>query len=170
MSDTNSTEDSRLLPILREGVAVIQMIFFKQVKETVSKTYADLDPQSQTMLSGAITNEVFGSQNMEEKFLSFRNKHQGLIEQELIDIKDKIPQIIPALSDALRIQVLCDNQEGKDSTHLLKQAHSFGLLPVDRDVPMPSAFMETVRSLGAVYKLIIPPVEIDTAEERELLN
>lgn len=168
-ADTNKP-DSRLIPILREGVAVIQMIFFKHYKEIISKTYADLDTLSQTMLTGAITNELFDSRNMEEKFLTFRNKHKGLIEQELLDIKTKSPQMIPPLADALRIQVLCDNQEGKDSAHILEQADSLGLLPTDRDLPMPSAFMETVRSLGAVYKLIIPPVEIDSGEERELLN
>lgn len=170
MSNTNSKEDSRLIPILREGVAVIQMIFFKQYKEIIVQTYPDLDPQSQTMLTGAITSEIFGSQNMDAKFLSFRNKHRGIIEQELMDIKTKIPQLIAPLADALRIQVLCDNQEGTDSAHILKQAHSFGLLPADREIPMPSAFMDTVRSLGAVYKLIIPPVDIDTTEEKELLN
>ncbi len=149
---------------------MIQMIFFKQYKEIVSKTYPELDAMSQTMLTGSITNELFDTQNMEEKFLLFRGKHKGLIEQELLGIKTKCPQIIPPLADALRIQVLCDNQEGKDSAHILKQADSFGLLPTNRDIPMPSAFMETVRSLGAVYKLIIPPVEIDSGEEKELFN
>lgn len=168
-TDTNKT-DSRLIPILREGVAVIQMIFFKHYKNLISQTYPDLDPTSQAMLTGAITNELFDTMNTEEKFLAFRNNHQGLIEQELLDIKAKSPQLVPALTDALRIQVLCDNQEGKDSAHILKQADSFGLLATDRAIPMPSAFMDTVRSLGAVYKLIIPPVEIDSGEEKELLN
>lgn len=170
MSSKTSNTDSRLIPILREGVAVIQMIFFKQYKEIVSSTYPELDAMSQTMLAGAITNELFDTRNTEEKFLTFRNTHKGLIEQELLGIRVKLPQMLPPLADALRIQVLCDNQEGKDSSHVLKQADSFGLLTADRDIPMPSAFMETVRTLGSVYKLIIPPVEITSGEEKELLN
>lgn len=163
-------KDSRLIPILREGVGVIQMIFFKNLKPVISRKYPDLDSSAQTMLSGAITNEIFGSHNREEKFQTFRNRHQGAIEQELLAIHQELPQLTDALADALRIQVLCDNQEGIDSAHVLTQADSFKLLPADRELPLPSAFMETVRTLGALYKLIIPPVEIDTAEEQNLIQ
>ncbi len=122
------------------------------------------------MLAGAITNEIFGSHNPEEKFQNFRNQHRGIIEQELLNLSSELPQMIAPLADALRIQTLCDNQEGLDSAHVLKQADSFGLLTEDRDLPLPSAFMETVRTLGALHKIIIPPVEIDTAEEQNLLQ
>jgi len=170
MSMTENTEnkDSRLLPILREGVAVIQMIFFKELKSIICKKHPDLDASTQTMLAGAITNEVFGSNNQEEKFQTFRNKHQGTIEQELMSLSSELPGMIDPLADALRIQTLCDSQEGIDSAHVLKQADSFGILTQDRDLPMPSAFMTSVRTLGAIHKLIIPPVEIDTAEEQSL--
>ena len=68
------------------------------------------------------------------------------------------------------MQTLCDNQDGVDSGHILKQADSFGILPQDRELPLPSAFMETVRKLGGKYNLIIPPVDIDAAEEQNLLH
>lgn len=170
MTQDIDPKDSRLLPVLREGVAVIQMILFKELKKIISKKHPDLDSSAQTMLAGAITNEIFGSQNPEEKFQDFRNQHRGIIEQELLNLSSELPQMIPALADALRIQTLCDNQEGLDSTHVLQQADSFGLLVKDRDLPLPSAFMETVRTLGAVYKLIIPPVEIDATEEQNFLQ
>lgn len=170
MDKTKKNEDSRLLPILREGVAVIQMIFFKELKVAISKNHPELESSAQTMLAGAITNEVFGSSNQEEKFQSFRNKHQGTIEQELMGLSSELPNMIDPLADALRIQTLCDNQEGKDSAHVLKQADSFGILSHDRELPLPSAFMETVRTLGAIHKLIIPPVEINTAEEQRLIQ
>lgn len=170
MNKETDNKNSRLIPVLREGVAVIQMIFFKEVKTLIKNNHPDLEESAQTMLAGSITNEIFGSHNPEEKFQSFRNKHQGTIEQELLNIANELPQMIAPLADALRIQTLCDNQEGTDSSHVLKQADSFGILPHDRDIPLPSAFMETVRGLGAEHKLIIPPVEFDTTEEQDLLQ
>ncbi len=170
MDKTTKNKDSRLLPILREGIAVIQMIFFKELKVVITNNHPDLESSAQTMLAGAITNEVFGSSNQEEKFQNFRNKHLGIIEQELMGLVCELPDMVNPLADALRIQTLCDNQEGIDSAHVLKQADSFGILPHDREIPLPSAFMESVRTLGAMHKLIIPPVEIDTAEEQDLIQ
>lgn len=163
-------KDSQLIPILREGIAVIQMIFFKNLKTVIARKYPDLDSSTQTMLNGAITNEIFGSHNTEEKFLAFQKQYQGIIEQELLDIHQELPQLRDVLADALRTQLLCDNQEGIDSSNILTQANSFKLLPADREVPLPSAFMETVRTMGALHNLIIPPVEIDISEEQNLLQ
>ncbi len=146
------------------------MIFFKELKKVISKNHPDLEASAQTMLAGAITNELFGAHNPEEKFQNFRNQHQGTIEQELLSLKNELSELTAPLADALRIQTLCDNQEGVDSTHVLKQADSFGLLPQNRDIPMPSAFMETVRALGSDHKLIVPPVEIDATEEQNFLQ
>ncbi len=168
MSEEN--KDSRLIPILREGVAIIQMIFFKNLKPVIAKKYPDLENSEQIMLTGAITNEIFGSHNKDAKFLQFHAKYRGTIEQELLAIQDELPQLINPIADALRIQVLCDKQEEIDSTNILQLADSINILPPDREVPMPSAFMDTVRTLGALYKLIVPPVEIDTSEEKELLQ
>ena len=168
MSEEN--KDSRLIPILREGVAIIQMIFFKSLKPVIAKKYPELESSEQIMLTGAITNEIFGSHNNDAKFLQFHAKHRGSIEQELLAIQDELSQLINPIADALRIQVLCDKQEEIDSTAVLQLADSINILPADREVPMPSAFMETVRTLGALYKLIVPPVEIDTIEEQDLIQ
>jgi len=168
-SHTNN-KSSRLIPILREGVSVIQMIFFKEIKTVIARKYPALEGPAQSMLAGAITNELFGSHNSEEKFQNFRNQHQGTIEQELLCLKEEIPQLAAPLADALRVQTLCDNQDGRDSSHVLKQADSFGILPQDRELPLPSAFMETVRKLGGEHNLTIPPVDIDAAEEEDLLQ
>lgn len=170
MDKDTSSKNSRLIPVLREGIAVIQMIFFKELKSVITRKYPDLESSAQTMLTGAITNEIFGAHNKEEKFQLFRNSHRGLIEQELLSLNRELSHLIAPLSDALRIQTLCDNQEGVDSAHVLQQANSFGILPADREIPMPSSFMETVRRLGATHNLIIPPVEIDTTEEHSLLQ
>lgn len=164
------TNDSRLIPILREGIAVIQMILFKSLKPVIARKHPDLDSSTQAMLNGAISNEIFGSHNTEEKFQVFRNTYQGIIEQELLGLHQELPQLRDALADTLRTQVLCDNQEGIDSTNILTQADNFKLLPADREIPLPSAFMETVRTLGALHKLVIPPIEIDASEEKNLLQ
>ncbi len=168
--DTPDSKNSRLIPILREGVGVIQMIFFKELKAVIIKKYPEKDASAHAMLAGAITGELFGTQNQEEKFLTFRNAHQGEIEQELIALGKELPLLTPALADALRIQTLCDHQEGINSEHILKQAGSCNILSEDREVPLPSNFMATVRELGASYNLIIPPVEIDKSEEQALLQ
>jgi len=170
MKADKKRKDSRLIPILREGVAVIQMIFFKNLKPLFKRKYPKLDTKSHAMLAGAVTNEIFGASNSEKRFQDFHQAHHGIIEQELLDIPSRFPELAPYLSDALRIQTICDNQEGSDSTHILKQADTFGILLADREIPLPSQFMETVRTLGALHKLIIPPVEIDTIEEQDLIQ
>ena len=168
-SDTDNN-NSRLIPILREGVAVIQMIFFKEMKTIIAGKYPEFESSTQTMLAGSILNEHFGFHNREKKFQTFRKQHQGTIEQEPLCLKSDLPHLTDPLVDALRVQTLCDNQDGVDSSHVLKQADSFDILSQDRELPLPSAFMETVRKLGGKHNLIIPPVEIDATEEQNLLH
>ncbi len=50
MDQDTENKDSRLIPILREGVAVIQMIFFKELKKVISKKHHELDASAQTCL------------------------------------------------------------------------------------------------------------------------
>ncbi len=168
--DTPDHKTSRLIPVLREGVAVIQMIFFKELKTVIEKKYPDRDAVTRTMLTGAITNELFGTQNQEEKFLDFCEKHRGEIEQEMISLPQELPEFTHFIADALRIQTLCDHQEGLNSEDVLKLAQSCRILPEDRELPLPSTFMETVRKLGKEHNLLIPPVEIDHDEDQTLLQ
>ncbi len=168
--DTPDQKASRLIPVLREGVAVIQMIFFKELKAVIEKKHPDKDATTRTMLTGAVTNELFGTQNQETKFQDFCRKHRGEIEQEMISLSQELAEFTPFLADALRIQTLCDHQEGLHSEEVLKLAESCRLLPKDRELPLPSSFMATVRELGKKHKLLIPPVEINQEEEQTLLQ
>ena len=170
MEDATEKKESRLVPILREGVAVIQMILFKELKGVVARKHPALGGSDQTMLAGAIINELFDSHNREEKFQLFYVKHKGIIEQELLSLREEVPQLMTPLTDALRVQTLYDNQEGTDSGDLLKLADRLGILPPDRELPLPSTFMESVRKLGSEHNLIIPPVEIDATEENDMLQ
>ncbi len=51
----------------------------------------------------------------------FVKENWGEIEQELLNIKEELAPLCPLLTDALRIQTLCDHQEGDDGSQ-----HFFG--------------------------------------------
>ncbi len=165
MNPETTKERSQLLAALREAVGVIQMILFKEVRSLLAKTRPDLDGAGLSLLAGAITNEIFGTQNPEEKFARFRTEHWGEIEQQLLALRDDLADLCPELTDALRIQTLCDHQEGKDSSATLKRAEEFGFLQGDREIPLPSSFMASVRAVGERHKLIIPPLPLPPAQE-----
>ncbi len=132
--------------------------------------YPERDATAHAMLAAAITNEVFGSHNTDEKFQAFRKSNLETINLEITTIQSEIPELLAPLTDALRIQVLCDKQEDIDSSYLLKQADINKILINERDAPLPSVFMEMVRALGAEHKLTVPPVEIDATNEQQLLH
>lgn len=161
MKDQKDKQKSQLTAILREGVGVVQMIVFKELRTSLTASHEDRDPAYISMLAGAVTNELFGSPNSEERFLNFRNDNKGVIEQELLAFSATCPQLIEPLTDALRVQAICDSQEGVDSSRILTRASELGFLLLEREVPLPSAFMTLVRNLGQEHNLIIPPVPID---------
>ncbi len=146
------------------------MILFKELRTLLGKKYCDKDIIYLSMLAGAITNELFGSKNPERKFRIFREENRALIEQELLALAQELPVLRPNITDALRIQTLCDNQSGVDSTINLTKADGLGILERGRDIPLPSTFMTTVRTLGEQHGLIIPPVLITPEEDRSVVQ
>ena len=70
------------------------------------------------------------------------------------------------LTDALRIQFLCDSQEGFGNEEMLKCAKDLGILIVDRGVPLPKNFMNLVRKVGQSYGLIDPAIDPDEPENQ----
>lgn len=170
MKQEQTQKNSQLITALREAVSIVQMVLFKEVRNNLeSKTY-DMDKVQLSMLAGAITNEVFGTQNPEEKFTLFRKDNWGVIEQELLSLRTDLPFLCKHITDALRTQVLCDNQEGDDSSETLIQAQSFGFLIEDRDIPLPSTFMTIIRELGKQHSLIIPPMQISPEQDNSLIH
>ncbi len=165
MSDNN-----RLVIALREGVGLVQMLLYKELKERLGRENPKREEKEISMLAGAITGEVFAAKNQEEKFVSFRQRHLGEIEQELLGLTANHPQFINILTDALRIEVLCDYHENRENSVLLKQAQNYGYLAEERETPLPSAFMTNIRELGRRHNLVIPPVEISKEEEKRLLH
>lgn len=170
MSTETPEKHSQLLAVLREGVSVVQMILFKQVRAGLTAKFTDRDSAFLSMLTGAIVSDIFGAVNPGEKFVLFRSQNRGLIEQELLSVKEDHSRILPALTDALRIQALCDNQEGVDSSQVLTRAHELGILLLDRQVPLPSTFMTLVRGLGEQHNLIIAPVQITPEQDRGMVH
>jgi hypothetical protein len=141
-----------------------------EVRTELGKKYSDRGTAFCSMLSGAIVNEVFGTPNPEERFITFRADNHALIEQELLGLSSDFSHLMPALTDALRIQSLCDCQEGNDGTQVLTRAHEIGILHVEQEVPMPSSFMTLVREIGEQHNLIIAPTQITPEQDQEMVH
>ncbi len=163
---TNTDKHIRLIKVLQEGVTVVQMILFKELREILGRKYPDQEPSYVSTLTGSLINDLFNSKNPDEKFQHFYKKNKGVIEQELLGLAEQIPNLRGILSDALRVQVLCNGQEEESSNDLLKNGNDLGILIKERDIPLPSIFMTRVRELGADYNLIMPPVQIDSEDDK----
>ena len=170
MSEQNLERQSKLIGALREGVALVEMIFFKEIKGIIEKKHPDKDLSTHLMLAGAVTNELFGTPNPEEKFVAFRRDNQELIEEEMSSLAQNLSHLRNVLTDALRVQTLCDNQEGVEDPGVLQAAESLGVLVKDRNLPLPSAFMTLVRGLGEQYELVVAPIQISPEEDQSLLH
>jgi hypothetical protein len=170
MAEENREKQSQLLLALREAVTLVQMILFKAIRADLEPVKPGSDKMELSMLAGSITNEVFGTPNPEPKFAAFRQENIGEIEQRLLSLKDNYSFLCRYITDALRIQALCDHQEGGDSSQTLVRARNFGYLLEDRQVPLPSTFMTIVRELGKQYNLVIPPVEISRDQDQQLIH
>lgn len=141
---------------MREGVDVIKMIFFKKLKTYLSDKYPDREALYINKLSGAIMNDLFGTPNPEEPFASFARENESLIRKEMENIATEFEEMRIPLTDALRVQCLCDHQEGIDSSSILVRARELNILLIDREVPLPSHFMNLVRKLGGAFNLLNP--------------
>lgn len=166
MPEDTAASKSQLIPVLREGLSVIQMVVFKELRAVLALKHPAGEPSFISMLAGAVTNEIFGTLNPEQRFIQFRRDNWGAIEQELLSIPAEKPELCAPITDALRVQALCDSQEGLgDDPAALARADALGILVRDRDIPLPSTFMTMVRDLGSRYNLITPPVQAGTVQE-----
>lgn len=170
MEAETAKKNSQLLCSLREGVSIVQMVLYKEVRTNLMRKRPNLDKSQLIILAGSITNEVFGTQNPEEKFVRFCKENWGDIEQELLSLKEELALLCPLLTDALRIQTLCDHQEGDDSSTTLLRAKELDYLMEERDIPLPSSFMTSVRELGKLHNLIIPPVQITPEQDTSMVH
>jgi len=156
MEITNEAFEPKLVPLLREGIKVIKMVLYVELKPVLTLKYSEMDTEEINLLAGAVVNSLFGIQNMEEPFAAFEKDNRMLIQSELTEISKPLDHLRIPVTDALRIQFLCDGHEGVDSASVLEKAKNLNLLILERDVPMPGAFMSIVRRFGAAYKILEP--------------
>lgn len=154
--------ESKLIPIMREGVEVIKMIFFKEMKENLVRKHPEQDVAYGGRIAGAVLNELFGTPNTQEPFATFVQENQEVIFTTLSAVAEEFEKLRIPLSDAIRMQFLCDSMEGNENTAVLERAEELGVLIVDRDLPMPHHFIELVRRLGSSYDLVIKPMPENT--------
>lgn len=147
------------------------MILFKEERANLARKYPTSESPFLSMLAGAIINELFGTPNPDEKFIRFRTENWGMIEQELLSFATENPELRAPITDALRVQALCDSQEGlgEDATVLTK-ADTLGILIREREIPLPSTFMTMVREIGKQHNLIVPPVQINSEQDQAMVH
>jgi len=153
MTDDNKkdgmmTLENRLIPILREGIHIVKMVLFKILRDGLAGRYPQQERSFINQLTGAMINELFCTPNHEEPFLSFSVTNRPLIDEGMKIIAGDFPELRIPLTDALRVQFLCDSQEGLDNPVMLTQARDLGILIAEREIPLPDHFMALARSLG----------------------
>ena len=98
--------DNKLIPVMREAVVTVQMILFKALRETVHDRYVDQVEPYHTYLAGAVINNLFGTQPMDEAVAGFASSNRELVERELRELATRCPQLM------LKIQVRIDLRRG----------------------------------------------------------
>lgn len=149
--------ESKLIPIMREGVEVIKMVSFRKLASSLTERYPGWDPKFRTMLTGAVINQMFGITNHQEPFASFAADNQSRIDEEIREFAGHCPDMLIPLTDALRMQALCDRMSDVADDRPLEIAGAAGILIEERDLPLPPAFLDMVRRIGKAYGLVIPP-------------
>lgn len=154
-SDNRMKFESKLIPIVRDGIDVIKMIFFKELKTSLAARYKDRDQVYVLHLTGTIINHLFGTPNTTEPHASFARENKAVIAAELNRVATDLEKMRLPLTDALRMQALCDHQEGvADGSVILAEAQRTGILLTERELPLPHHFLGLVRRLGNAYGLL----------------
>ncbi len=146
--------DSKVIPVMREAVATVQMILYGTLKKKLADRYIQLDKIEYNRLIGCIVNDIFGTPAQDHESVQFAREHLDTIEIELRELAENVPDLLPVLTDAMRMQTLCDHEEGVNSIPTLLRARALNILQEDRPIPLPSTFMILVRQQGAKYGLL----------------
>jgi hypothetical protein len=149
-------EENKLVPVLRDGVNLVKVMLFKRLKDRCAERYPERTRQDIQRLSGAVINELFGNANDREPFASYLRENRAAVEVELRAIPAAFDAFRIALTDALRMQFLCDSHEGVDSSAILSRADALGILIRDREVPLPKTFLNLVRTLAVADGILSP--------------
>ena len=151
--------DSTLTPVLRDAIDVVKMVLFKRLKSLLSGAYPQEDGHTIVRLSGAVLNALFGTVNTQEPHVGFARENRARIDATLFALVTRLPDLQGVLTDAVRMQFLCDVEDGIDSEHVLTRAAEIGLLAVDREIPLPKGFMALAREVGVANDVLAPSPE-----------
>ena len=144
--------ETQLVPTLREGIDVIKMVLFQELKSLLILT--ERNSADVNRLTGAVVNELFNATHSKEAAQTFSQVNRDAVEKTSRMISKELDHLRIPLTDALRIQFLCDSHEGIDSAAILERAKKQKILIVEREVPLPGAFMSIVRSFGRAYGIL----------------
>lgn len=148
------TLEPQLVPVLREGIDVIKMVLYRELKSLLLSR--NRDPAYVNNLTGVVVNELFGVMQPGTVMEGFSQANQSAVEKTLEMISTELDHLKIPLTDALRIQFLCDNHESMNSAAILEKAQKRDILIVEREAPLPGAFMNIVRSFGRSYGILDP--------------
>ncbi len=159
-------KDSKLIPVLREGVECVKMIFFSELQKLLVGKFPESDKLRRNKLAGAAINRYFGMLNPDPEFADFASREEKVIKDILRTVATDLQTLRIPLTDALRIAVLCDHQVGVDNSAILVDAQECGILLVEREMPMPNKFVELVRRLSNANGLVTELTPESEAEEK----
>jgi hypothetical protein len=151
--------DGPIVPVMREAVLTVQMVLFKVLRRNLRERYVDQLEPWHGRLAGGVVSNLFGSRSgsrSDNEVARYAADHRELIERELRSLPETCPQLLPILTDALRMQAFCDHHEGITLHPSLLMAAALGILVEERDAPLPSTFMLQVRVLAADHGLVEP--------------
>jgi hypothetical protein len=146
-------DESKLTPVLRDGIHIIKMVLFKMLRSGLEERHPAWERADINRLAGAVINGLFGTPNREEPFLSFAKSNAALIDEETGRIAAEFPEMRIPITDALRVQFLCDSREGFDNERALLKARDLGILILEREIPLPDHFMTLARRLGEAHRV-----------------
>lgn len=148
--------DNRLIPVMREAVTAVQLVLFTVLKHEFAARYGAWPAETTRRLAGCVVNDLFASPQADPESARFVRENRDRVEEELRGLASRVPDLLPQLTDALRMQVMCDHTEGFNSLPTLLRARALGILQEDRPLPFPSTFMLAVRRLGVEHGLLQP--------------
>ncbi len=146
--------DNRLLPVMMEAVDTVRMVLFKAYRDNLRLRHPDRPGDWHRRLAGAVLGNLFGLVPEDQEQTAFIAANRELAERELRGLGAHIAPLLPLLTDALRMKAICDNQRGVHSLPSLLMARELGLLLEERDLPLPSVFMTSVRKLAVEQGLV----------------
>ncbi|MCL1979787.1 MAG: hypothetical protein FWG62_01765 [Proteobacteria bacterium] len=158
--------DNKVIPVMREAILTMQMLLFMVLRQSIHDRYVDWTEPEHTRLAGAVINNLFGTRPADAAVAAFGAANRELVERELRELALTCAPLMPLLTDTLRMKTICDNQEGIHSIPTLLMAKALGILQEERELPLPSTFMQKVRGLAAEYGLVTPMVPAHEAPPR----